>query len=261
MDREHSATNVVNSVTAENITQDFIHKQECFILFNTLLYHSTHWGQFQSYGYSWLQVIVGSIMAWHLTGNKKLAEPRTTQFTATYIHHQTSMNLNQTHDYGHRQVALYQVRHRLLYQAECFIYIYIWKACDNFIAEVKSTGYYHSISIKTATDIHKVNRDRCHDSLPHTLQWRHNERDGVSNHRHIGCLLNSLFRRRSKFHVTGLCEGNSPVAGEFPTQKASNTENVSIRWCHHDFGIIQDGARALIQYKDVILPLGRKDSH
>ena len=28
--------------------------------------------------------------------------------------------------------------------------------------------------------------------------------------------------------VTGLCEGNSPVTGEFPAQRASNAENVSI---------------------------------
>ena len=27
-----------------------------------------------------------------------------------------------------------------------------------------------------------------------------------------------------------LCEGNSPVTGEFPSQTASNVENVSIRW-------------------------------
>ena len=34
-----------------------------------------------------------------------------------------------------------------------------------------------------------------------TLQWRHNERDGVSNHRRLWrlyCLLNRLFRHRSK---------------------------------------------------------------
>ena len=46
-----------------------------------------------------------------------------------------------------------------------------------------------------------------------------------------------LFRRRSKktskFRVTGLCEGNSPVTGEFPAQRASNAENVSIWWRHH----------------------------
>ena len=28
--------------------------------------------------------------------------------------------------------------------------------------------------------------------------------------------------------------GNSPMTGEFPSQRASNTENVSIRWRHHD---------------------------
>ena len=71
-----------------------------------------------------------------------------------------------------------------------------------------------------------------------TLQWRHNGRDGVSNHQLQDCLLNPLFRRRSKkapkCRVTGLCEGNSPVTGEFPAQRASNAENVSIWWRHHD---------------------------
>ena len=56
--------------------------------------------------------------------------------------------------------------------------------------------------------------------LPELLQWRHNERDAVSNHQPHDCLLNRLFRHRSKkiskLHVTGLCEGNSPVTGEFP---------------------------------------------
>ena len=58
-----------------------------------------------------------------------------------------------------------------------------------------------------------------------TLQWRHNERDGISNHQPHDCLLKSLFRRRSEktsnLHVTGLCEGNSPETGEFPAQRAS----------------------------------------
>ena len=47
------------------------------------------------------------------------------------------------------------------------------------------------------------------------LHWHHNQRDSVSNHRCLDCLLNRLFRRRSKktskLRVTGLCEGNSPV--------------------------------------------------
>ena len=41
-------------------------------------------------------------------------------------------------------------------------------------------------------------------------------------------------KKTSKLCVTGICEGNSPVPGEFPTQRASNTANVSIWWRHHD---------------------------
>ena len=70
-----------------------------------------------------------------------------------------------------------------------------------------------------------------------SLQWRHNKHDGVSNHQPRDCLLNHLFRRRSKktskLRVTALCAGNSPVTGEFPAQRASNAENVSIWWRHH----------------------------
>ena len=70
-----------------------------------------------------------------------------------------------------------------------------------------------------------------------SLRWRHNGRDGVSNHQPHDCLLNRLFRRRSKktskLRVTGLCAGNSPVTGEFPALRASNAGNVSIWWRHH----------------------------
>ena len=81
-------------------------------------------------------------------------------------------------------------------------------------------------------------------TIPHvkfftTLQWRHNERDGVSNHQPHDCLLNRLFGGRSKkiskLHVSFLCEGNSPVTGEFPVQMASNAGNVSISWRHHEY--------------------------
>ena len=66
-----------------------------------------------------------------------------------------------------------------------------------------------------------------------TLQWHHNEHDGVSNLRRLDCLLNPLYRRRSKLRVTGLYAGNSSVTGEFPAQKASNAEKVPIGWRHH----------------------------
>ena len=48
--------------------------------------------------------------------------------------------------------------------------------------------------------------------VPLSLQWRHNERDGDSNHRRLDALLHRLFRCRSrktsKLRVTCLCEGN-----------------------------------------------------
>ena len=37
-----------------------------------------------------------------------------------------------------------------------------------------------------------------------------------------------FFPVQIKENITGLCAGNSPVTGEFPAQKASNTEYVSI---------------------------------
>ena len=77
--------------------------------------------------------------------------------------------------------------------------------------------------------------------IPHTLpswvlQWRHNDGNGGSYNQSRDCLLNRLFRRRSKLRVTGLCEGNSPATGEFPVQKASNAEN-SIWWRHHGWAM------------------------
>ena len=71
----------------------------------------------------------------------------------------------------------------------------------------------------------------------HHVQWRHNERDGVSNHRRLDCLPDRLFRHRSKkiskLRVTGFCEGNPPVTGGFPSQRTSEAENVSTWWRHH----------------------------
>ena len=85
--------------------------------------------------------------------------------------------------------------------------------------------------------IHDITYLNLSKDLDLPLQWRHNERDGISNHKRLDCLLKSLFRCRSrktsKLPVTGLCEGNSLVTGEFPAQRASNVENVPIWWRHH----------------------------
>ena len=67
--------------------------------------------------------------------------------------------------------------------------------------------------------------------VPHSLHWRHNGRDSVSNHQPHDCLLKCLFRRRSKKiskrRVTGLCAGNSPESDEFTAQRP-----VMRKWSH-----------------------------
>ena len=76
-----------------------------------------------------------------------------------------------------------------------------------------------------------------HLHLCYSLKWRHNGHDSVSNHQPRDCLLNRLFRCRSKktskLRVTGLCARNSPVPDECPAQMANNTETVSIWWRHY----------------------------
>ena len=86
---------------------------------------------------------------------------------------------------------------------------------------------YHTVG-QVVWDIHtvvEVNAKRAR-GIFHSV-WNHQPRD---------CLLNCLFRRRSKktsmLRVTGLCGGSSPGTGEFPAQMASNAENVSIWWRH-----------------------------
>ena len=60
---------------------------------------------------------------------------------------------------------------------------------------------------------------------------------------HLACLTivySTVFqgsKKISNLQVTGLCAGNSPVTGEFPAQRASNAENISI-WWHHDLQLL-----------------------
>ena len=49
------------------------------------------------------------------------------------------------------------------------------------------------------------------------------------------------WKKTSKLRVTGLCEGNSPVTGEFPAQMVSEMKNASIWWRHH--ALCQSGSR------------------
>ena len=79
------------------------------------------------------------------------------------------------------------------------------------------------------------------------LQWRRNECEGISNHRCIDCVLNCRRSKKPpKFRVTGLCEGNQPVTGGFPSQRANNAENVSIWWRHHGNVSLKSGGIAAV---------------
>ena len=112
-----------------------------------------------------------------------------------------------------------------------------------------------------------------------TSHWRHNGRDYVSNHQPHHCLLNRLFRRRSKktskLRVTGLCSGNSPGSVNSPhewpvTRKILPFDDVIMKpvlpdWCNrpgHDEcvwsvrprGTREATRRPLITRKDTRLP-------
>ena len=104
------------------------------------------------------------------------------------------------------------------------------------------------------------------------LQWCHNERDDIWNHRRLDYLLRRRSKKTSTLHVTGLCEGkstiwwhlhatgatncshessdyqrmkpqsspftvlcegNTRVSSGFSLQRASNMESVSMSWHHH----------------------------
>ena len=97
---------------------------------------------------------------------------------------------------------------------------------------------WHGCSLRGNVKSQGISSNAINLVLPaYSLQWHHNWRDSVSNHKPHDCFLNRLFRRRSKktskLRVIGLCAGNSPGTGEFPVQMASNAENVSIWWRHH----------------------------
>ena len=79
-------------------------------------------------------------------------------------------------------------------------------------------------------DTHSFSCGRKPIGKTEALQRRDSERDDVSNRQPHNYLLNHLFRRRStkisKLRVSGLCEGNLPVTGQFPAQRASKGKNI-----------------------------------
>ena len=121
----------------------------------------------------------------------------------------------------------------LSYNTIRYASVLLWGSC--YFNHWSTTRYHECPSFYPPTLL--VGEVLSYRSSGIALQWRHNKPDSVSNHQSPDCLLNHLFRCRSKktskLRVTGLCEGNPPVTSEFPTERAINAENLSIWWRHH----------------------------
>ena len=181
-------------------------------------------------------------MAWCRVGDKLLSERMSTkiydniahepQWVNTYAH-PTWCAISFVHQIHHRNIVVHPANATVI---QTKVMEQLW-----FVQEVNGLGWGNDRN-DSRVEKHFIYRSGnpdigVLDKCLNPLQWRHNERDGVSNHLPHDCLLNGSFRRRSKktpkLRVTGLCTGNSPVTGEFPTQRVSNAANVSIWWPHH----------------------------
>ena len=162
-----------------------------------------------------------------------------------------SFVLMMAHPHLRHQISVWSI----IYLTSPYILIFIQENSHGIVFHSVISPLFWSNQLSHCSLCRKINQN--HNSLSvkfqvqvprgPTLRWRHNERDGVSNYQLNDCLLKRLFRHRSKetslLRVTGLCVGNSPVTSEFPAQRASNAENVSIWWRHHEFG--RHGARRI----------------
>ena len=121
-------------------------------------------------------------------------------------------------------------------QSKDITYTHILSTKSRIVQSLKTgrTVYLrHSVEYESTTTVYEEIGNI------HSLQWCHNESDGISSHQPHDCSLNRLFTKAIDaarwcfLRVNGLCEGNSPVTGELPGQRTSNAENVSIWWRHH----------------------------
>ena len=136
---------------------------------------------------------------------------------------------------SHREVKVYLYFLFNFFSSERVMIMY--HRCTKWIIVLHWTRAIHLDPLYSTSVVAVIYVSSCFIALG----WRHNDHAGVSNHQPHGCLLNRLFRRKSKktskLRVTGLCAGNSPGTGEFLAQMASYAENVSIWWRHHGISL------------------------
>ena len=105
-----------------------------------------------------------------------------------------------------------------------------------FVSVNYEDGILHSPFLIISRSVWKICRSEKFGGFAAQYQWCEALLSFLCPHIHysdviVGAMaspitsLNRIFRRRSK--------KTSPVTGEFPAQRASNAENVSIWWHHH----------------------------
>ena len=83
-----------------------------------------------------------------------------------------------------------------------------------------------------------------------TLQWRHNECDGVSYHLTIvysTVYLGAYQRKHQSSASLAFVQGIHQWPVNSPSQRASNAENVSIWWCRHGWWHFYNSVGAAIR--------------
>ena len=124
-----------------------------------------------------------------------------------------------SHAHGSQQIIAHTTTAQLSFHVENFVAISVIVCCGLLRASYR----------------HYIRRGYCPDTR--SLYWRHYERDGVSNHRRLQCLLTRLCQAQIKENIKA--PRDWPLWGEFtgdrrfPSQRASNAENVSTWWRHH----------------------------
>ena len=109
------------------------------------------------------------------------------------------------------------------------IYIWLWYSIAYFLQRV-----IH-VRVKISENYTQI-LSQCRVGANHitmTSQWAWWCLRSPASRLFTQSLFGHRSKKTSKLRVTGLCVGNSPGTGEFPAQKASYAENVSIWWRHH----------------------------
>ena len=91
---------------------------------------------------------------------------------------------------------------------------------------------FHEIS---SNILHKANMDAFTANITVASQWVRWRLKSPASRLFTQSIIRKS-KKTAKLRATGLWAGNSPVTGEFPAQRASNAENVSIWWRHHEHG-------------------------